>query len=340
MALFESDIGPDRISDMTTNIILGGLAEFNERILKDLNLKGEQYNINRKIGTFMRNPYESDATPVILVPEDILKDLPIAHDWDGIADAASKNDQLRHEVNTHIGAIWERKTKRDKQQLKREALANKDAFEALLAAIRGVTSRPYDTESDPEGIVKWAATGQQYADNFPLRFSSDKAETLEDVFRTVQEIVIQFRQLVEHEGLNKELYGASRKPRHESTAQRLFFAVAYAYCKANNIDISPEIDTGNGKIDFKFAIGFNERVLVEVKLSTNSKVVSGYTTQLEEYKAAQQTMKAIYLVIDVGSMGRKDKRLVDIRNDATKRGDPLSELEFVDGTIKPSPSKR
>lgn len=109
---------------------------------------------------------------------------------------------------------------------------------------------------------------------------------------------------------------------------------------ANNIDISPEIDTGNGKIDFKFAVSFNERVLVEVKLSTNSNVVSGYTTQLEIYKASQQTMRAIYLLIDVGSMGKKDKRLIDIRNEAAKLGNPLSELEFVDGTIKASASKR
>ncbi|MCU7864617.1 MAG: hypothetical protein KZQ92_11660 [Candidatus Thiodiazotropha sp. (ex Lucinoma borealis)] len=263
MALFESDIGPDRISDMTTNIIFGGLAEFNSRILQALNLKGTSFDFNRRTGVFAKNPYENNDTPIILVPEDVLKDLPIAHDWDGIADAASKNDQLRHEVNTHIGAIWARKTKRDKRQLKREALASKDAFEALLAAMHGVAGQPYDTDADPEGLVRWASTGQQYADKFPLKFSSSKAESLDDVFRIVLEIVDHFRQLIEHQGLNKELYRTNRKPRHESTAQRLFFTVAYAYCRANNIDISPEIDTGNGKIDFKFAVGFNERPMCQ-----------------------------------------------------------------------------
>ena len=153
-------------------------------------------------------------------------------------------------------------------------------------------------------------------------------------------IVQQFRQLIEHNGLNKELYRSNKKPRHESTSQRLFFAVAYSYCEANNIGVSPEIDTGNGKIDFQFSAGFEERVLVEVKLSTNQNVVSGYKTQLEIYKASQQTMKAIYLLIDVGSMGRKAADLVRLRNDSRKRGVQLSELEFVDGTVKPSASKR
>ena len=156
----------------------------------------------------------------------------------------------------------------------------------------------------------------------------------------VREIVRQFRHLIENNGLNKELYRSNRAPRHESTAQRLFFAVAYAYCRANDVDVSPEIDTGNGKIDFKFSSGFNDRVLVEIKLSTNQNAVSGYQTQLEVYKAAEETMKAIYLVIDVGSMGRKESTLMKMRNEAAKRREPLSDLEFVDGTIKPTASKR
>ena len=36
MALFEEGVGPDRISDMTTNVILGDLLRFNTRVLKAL----------------------------------------------------------------------------------------------------------------------------------------------------------------------------------------------------------------------------------------------------------------------------------------------------------------
>lgn len=340
MALFEPDIGPDRISDMTTNIIFRALAEFNNRVLKDLRLTGDTFKLNQFSGVFMPNPHEDNKIPVILLPNDILSDLPIANDWDSIAAAASENEQLRHKVNVHIAEIWAGKSKRDKNRLKSEALESKEAFSTLLSAIKSASTEPYDIDSDPEGLVRWASKGREYANQFPLMLSMTRAKTIDDVFSIVQEIVNQFRNLIEHNGLNKELYRTNRKPRHESTAQRLFFAVAYSYCAANNVDISPEIDTGNGKIDFKFAVGFNERVLVEVKLSTNPKVVPGYTTQLEVYKASQQTMRAIYLVIDVGSMGKKDQRLIEKKNEAAKRGDPLSEIEFVDGTIKASASKR
>jgi hypothetical protein len=156
----------------------------------------------------------------------------------------------------------------------------------------------------------------------------------------VKRIVTRFRHLIENNGLNRELYKESGKPRHESTAQRLFFTIAYCYCEANNIEISPEVDTGTGKIDFKFSGGFNARFLVEVKLSTNSKLVSGYRTQLETYKRAERTTRAIYLVIDVGGMGAKQKRLEAERNAARSHRAPLSDLVFVDGIVKPPASKR
>lgn len=340
MALFEPDFGPDRISDMTTNIIFGSLASFNSRILQSLGLKGSDYTYKNVNGVFVLNPYEEKKTPIILLPTDILNDLPIAHDWDGVADAASKNDQLRNEVNLHIASIWLKKSKRDKMVLKREVLSSERAFELLLSAMHGVPAVPYDVESDPDGLIRWASKGQHFAEQFPIKLSNTTIKTIDEVYYMVGEIITQFRQLIEHNGLNKELYREDKKPRHESTAQRLFFSVAYTYCVANNVDVSPEIDTGNGKIDFKFSTGFNERVLVEIKLSTNSNIVSGYTTQLELYKSAQQTMRAIYLVIDVGSMGKKDEKLLKIKNEAAKRGHPLSSLEFVDGSLQASPSKR
>lgn len=340
LALFESDIGPDRISDMTTNIIIDALSSFNKRILSDLNKSGEIFHIQGKDRIYLKNPHEKKHVPVILVPKDVLRDLPTANDWQGVADAASKNENLRNRINKDIGEIWATKTKRDKDKLKAQALKSKDAFSLLLEAIKTTNLEPYDVESDPGGVLVWAEKGLEIAASNPIALKNKKTDTIENVFNVVKEIVAQFRHLIEKCGLNKELYISKDDPRHESTAQRLFFAVAFAYCKANDIDISPEIDTGNGKVDFKFSAGFKNRVLVEIKLSTNPKVKSGYTSQLEEYKSAQLTMRAIYLVIDVGRMGRKDKELIKIKNEAATKGDPLSHLGFIDGTIKPSASKR
>lgn len=340
MALIEPDIGPDRISDMTTNIIFDNLANFNARVIGELGLTPNLYKIRGVQYSLLQNPCEPGDRFLILVPTNVLRDLPVAQDWDGIAQAASETEQIRNDVNIHIGEIWEKKTKRDKAELKKQALSSHDAFQTLLNAMQASSHEPYPVDKDPEGLTQWASVGYEAARSQPLNISKPVVASGSELKRIVAEIVTQFCHLVESCGLNKELYREDKTPRHESTAQRIFFSVAYAYCKANNIDISPEIDTGNGKIDFKFSQGFKKRVLVEIKLSTNSGTVAGFTNQLEYYKHSQETESATYLVIDVGSMGKKDERLTKERNDAVTRGDPVSELEFVDGTLKPSASKR
>src|SRR5262249_54025914 len=147
-----------------------------------------------------------------------------------------------------------------------------------------------------------------------------------------------FRFLVEQRRLSEELYSGDRV-RPEKSAQRLFFAAAYAFCKANNLDLTPEADTGNGPVDFKMSAGFKGRVLVEIKLSTNTKLVAGYARQLETYKEAEETIRAYYVVLDVGSMGEKDQRLVSLKNDWAGRGKPTSPIYIIDGTRRPSASK-
>lgn len=341
MALFESDIGPDRISDITTNVIFEALASFNDRILGELGLHGEDFVVRHLRCRLLRNPTQDKRTPVVLVPLDILRDLPIARDWDGVGRAAAQNNELRNRVNQHIAHIWVAKSKRRKAELRAQALANSAAFSTLLDAIHEVGKTQYDSARDSAGLVRWSQAAEEVTKAFPLLIKSvAQPNTLAYVHEVATAIVEQFRHLIENCGLNKELYKENRQPRHESTAQRLFFAVAYSYCKANDLDISPEIDTGTGAVDFKFSSGFNARTLIEIKLSTNSRVVLGYESQLEIYKRSQETMSAIYLVIDVGKLGSKDTRLIKTRNEASKAGEPLSDLEFVDGTLKRSASKR
>jgi hypothetical protein len=341
MALFEAAIGPDRISDMTTNVVRRALIAFNRRMLDELGRKGESFDLLGDEGSFLQNPLQRRRTPVILVPSDILRTLPIANDWDEVASAAANNDAIRRRVNEQIGEIWASKAKRDKEKLKSEALSSQEAFQTLLDVIHRVQPNSYDVTADPDGLIKWASVAFQFSSKFPIDLARLHRPTrLQAVHRLVGTIVDQFQFLIEHNGLNKELYRDNGRPRHESSAQRLFFAVAYCYCRANNVDLSPEVDTGTGRVDFKLSAGHNVRVLVEIKLSTNSKLLDGYARQLETYKKSQETMRAYYVAIDVGRMAKKGQELTKLRNDASARGDPLSELIFVDGILKPSASKR
>lgn len=338
LPLIENNIGPDLISDMTTNIIFTDLIAFNIRINEQLGLTVEKFKINGLTCEFPANPTEQRPTPVVLVPSDVLRDLPVANDWDEVCQVASDNQAIRDDVNALIGDIWVKKTRKDKQELKKNLLSSREAFIILMDAVHNINPKEYDQISDPQGILVWRKVLQVIATDFPLEIEPPVEPSVDSFYEIVMKIVEQFTYLIEKRGLWRELWHDNKR-RPEKSTQRLFFAVADSYCKANNLDINPEIDTGTGQIDFKFSFGYDCRILVEIKLSDNPQVVHGYEKQLEIYKESEQTDKGVYVVVNVGKMGKKDERITKIKNAVTGRGEKASEIVFVDGKPKKSASK-
>ncbi len=343
MALFEEGVGPDRISDMTSNVIFNDLLHFNERVLSQLDVPMKPRKLRLRNGqsfdvTLPSNPFISEDDPVVLVPTDVLRKLPIVTDWADIADAASKNQELRLRVNEDIARLWEIKSRVSKHELRSWAMSSKDEFNIFLSMIRSANIRPYDVAADPNGELAWRKVTATIAEKEPFQIRHPEKFDIDGVSSVVEKIIEQFKFLIEHRQLSEELY-SDKKPRPERAAQLLFFAVADSYCKANNLDLTPEADTGNGRVDFKVSLGFTGRVLVEIKLSRNKNLVKGYTRQLEAYKTAEETLKAYYLVIDVGEMLNKLEKLMAVKSSASKSGKPVSSIITVDGTIRPSASK-
>jgi hypothetical protein len=287
-----------------------------------------------------RNTFSKGNVPVILVPSDVLRDLPVATDWKDVSSAASQNAEIRNRVNDQIAELWRSKTLRDKEAVRSWALGDKEAFDTLLQMIHAVDRTAYDMAGDPRGEVFWRQLLIDLATIQPFTIQRPERLDREGVVAVAEQIIEQFRFLIEDRRFSEELYYQG-EPRPEKAAQMLFFAVAYSYCKANNLDITPEAETGTGPVDFKVASGFNGRVLVEIKLSTNKKMVAGYTRQLEAYKKAEEAIQGYYVVIDVGGpIGRKRRQLAKLRNDAIARKETVSPISFIDGKRKPSASKR
>ena len=83
MALIEEDIGPDRISGMTTKVILHVLIDYTLRMCGKLGIATKPIsftlaNGERFSGSLPQNPHLTGSAPVILVPCDTLRELPIA----------------------------------------------------------------------------------------------------------------------------------------------------------------------------------------------------------------------------------------------------------------------
>lgn len=340
LALFEEGIGPDRISDMTTNIILNDLISFSIRVNGILNIPTRKFIVGGKSYELVVNPYSNQ--PLLFVPNDIVRDLPIASDWSDIARVVKENEELRERVNNHVGEVWATMTKKEKQRLKDAALKSKEAFQQVLDMIHEVEPKPYDFKNDRNGESFWTELLHKISINYPYDLSEFSGRKLnqEEVVAVVNKILEQFQDLIENKGLWKELWDENGKPRKEKASQRLFFAVAYSYCKANNIDLTPEADSGNGPVDFKLSKGFNAKLVVEIKLSTNSSLVHGYEKQLEIYKKADDTDLGIFLIIDVGGVGKKYGEVQRMRDEFIKTNGKASDIWFVDGNQKASASKR
>ncbi|MCU7854007.1 MAG: hypothetical protein KZQ80_17555 [Candidatus Thiodiazotropha sp. (ex Monitilora ramsayi)] len=343
LALFEEGIGPDRISDMTTNIILPDLLSFNERVINELALTPSEHIINGNKYPLLTNLCSERGEPLLLVPVDVVRDLPIATDWSDISRVVSENENLRDRVSSHVGEIWATMSRKEKARLKNAALRSKESFNTVLEMLHQSKGLAYDIKSDMGGEVFWGDLVTSIAANYPKDLSGYKGVALNQdiVFKVVGEIIDQFQYLVEKRDLWRELWDEKLEcHRKEKAAQRLFFAVADSYCKSNGLDLTPEAETGNGPVDFKVSTGYAGRVLVEIKLSANPRLLHGYEKQLEIYRDAEQTFNAYFLVIDVGGLGKKDQQLIYLKNQQTKSGHKASEIVFVNGLPRESASKR
>jgi hypothetical protein len=343
LALFEDGVGADRISDMTTNIIIDCLARFTTAACNHIGIGTRPFKINGSEHQLPPNPLK-EKDPILLVPKDIVRDLPIASDWSSIGAAARETEDLRERVNAHIGEIWRAKTRKDKQAVRSSVLRSKKSFETLLEVLRNAADEPYDIESDHRGEIYPAEIRREIAAQEPLNLHSysNRKLTLDEVDDVVKAIISQFKSLIEDRGLWKELWDEKQKrARLEKAMQRLFYAVALSYCEANDLDISPESDGGAGPVDFKVSAGANAKVLLELKRSSNSKLVDAYTKQLDAYRTAEGAVRAHYVIIDIGGLtSEKVQGLSAARSAVINAGLTPSEIVYIEGGVQKSASKR
>lgn len=216
-------------------------------------------------------------------------------------------------------------------------LANPHLLKELLTSYARAKAEPYDFDSDPRGVVIWHQASREFAKKNPLNLPA--VTTTEEVYGVLKMICKHFKHLVEERGLSELLFDSDGKPKIEKASQLLFFGIADAYCVSNNIDISREPETGRGPADFKLSRGYHERVIVEVKLSSNGKYLEGLTLQLPTYLNAEKAQQGLLLLIKVGEHDKRIKRIRAQHGLLKKNGEHIPDLVIIDALKKPSASK-
>jgi hypothetical protein len=339
IGLFEDDFGADRLSDMTVAILREEFLLYTQRITLELNLKPSGKLIYRtKEYVFPLHP--DGKSPLLLVPKELLDLLPVAVDRSEIDHVAEFNAELRQKFNQLFAAARKLKRPVTKADIRAVLFGTKNGIETLVRVYRNTAGKPYDFDDDPLGLFEWEDIGISCAKRYPLALAIKAPKTIAEVKSIVSNIIKQFKKNVEENRLYEVLYDNNDQPRKEVYSQRLFYAIADAYCEANDVDLNREPNAGNGPVDFKVSSGYKARVLVEIKLSSNTHLVKGFTEQLPAYEKSEQTQESILVILRVTESDTSIREVLRLRQEAVTAGKRVPEVYVIDARPTPAASRR
>lgn len=343
ICLFEEGMGADRLSDMTISIIKKDIVTYTDRMVTELKLKQEQIytfksknNISYKL---IKDPFKKRA--LLLMPKELLKDLPLALTRDDIGYISYFNEELRRNVSKLLLGDVTKSLKDITKKEMREILIESHNMEEVIKSYKAKKPEKYDYENDPSGEVSWFEDGKEFAKRFPLEIKTKEPKNIKEVNEIVRRIISQFKRNIEQNELYELLYKepiSNLKPKNERYAQRLFYSVADTYCEANNIVLSREPNAGNGPVDFKVSENYKTQVLVEIKLSSG-KVRNGFEKQLPEYEKNENAAYSFLVVIQVTKTAKQIEDVERMADLAIKENKHAPEVIIINGLPRESASK-
>lgn len=150
LPFFEEGVGADRISDMTAALLIERLLQYTKRICDEIGIptlssvryNGQNYNV----------PCHNSQS-FVLVPTEVLCDLPMAHDWDDIDNVCSYNRKFRLRISKEIGEKLTDVNKMSKRAIKEFLMNHPVVFNEFISDWEKRKHAPYDIKLDRKGII-------------------------------------------------------------------------------------------------------------------------------------------------------------------------------------------
>ncbi|MCD7785558.1 MAG: hypothetical protein LUH18_08320 [Oscillospiraceae bacterium] len=332
VGLFEDNVGPDRLSDMFATIIKDDIYAYTKRINEEIGITPDNFPNETFKNGVVHNSYKN--CDLLLLPKEILHELPIARCWDDIDRVMSENKAIRDEINQMVGSGWrEYSSCQKKAFLKHYIFEDPDKCQRLLESYRMSHEDECDWEADLGYVAAYIFKDiKKMGFDFLQHSNNLKEVTSQDAIKYISNI---FKDWVENNKGWSVILDASDSKR-EKIVQRLLHLSAKEYIKLNNLDLTFESDLGRGPVDLKISRGLDKSIC-EIKLSSNSQFLHGYKKQVEEYGKAENTDSMFYMFVDVGH----PKRLKSIQEAYQKdldSGTRCPTLITIDSTPKNSAS--
>ncbi|MBQ7040657.1 hypothetical protein IJN73_01140 [Candidatus Saccharibacteria bacterium] len=330
VGLFEEDVAGDRLSDMIATIIEPYIKRYTIRMLGKLGIdKHTRKELSFSDDGIVLNPYKK-GEPILLLPEEILHELPIAKNWDDIDRAVSENEAIRREINSEIGSQWEKWASSEKKAYLRKCIfMDPDACGRVISEYRKEKLTKLNLMEDSDYLAEMLLKKVRETSSF-----GSKVKEPSSIDAAIDVVGI-FKDWVENNRGWAEIQDSPTKKR-EKTIQRLIHLGAKYYIETNNLDSSFECNAGAGAVDLKISRG-SDRTVIEVKLSSNPQYLHGFIEQVKKYEKAEKTEKGVYVFINLGNSTRKE-RIISTYRERKASSIHCPELVVIDATHKDSAS--
>jgi hypothetical protein len=351
LCLISSKVGRDKISDFTTNFAKKYLLEYTEQFARE-NIDPSYckkfvvpkvlFNYETKTWVpkmFYLPCFKEDF--VLLTPKCILtRDETFINRSDMIRNLQTispsvDDDSLRFQLNNYLSEVFgvgdSKPTRSEKDQaaeilirthpelidyyLKYKEDHKEDATSVSMEQVSEVKLLFQTHLKELVGLLK---------DNTPFY------DVNPDAYEEALNRVLYLKHVIEDQDGYRLFYIKGKQVSRESDLQVLFKLVWYGAVH----DVNSEVNNGRGPVDFKIAYGKKNSTLVEFKLASNSKLKQNLQKQVDIYKAASETDRAIKVIMVFSDS--EYKKVMNIFDDIDIR--ELHDIVLIDARRDNKPS--
>jgi hypothetical protein len=354
LCLIRNGVGRDNISDFATNLIKHFLLDYtavfahqyiDPRFTKKLaiprvafNYRTESWETQSYILPWYVNDY------VLLTPEDILtrddtwiNQQDLYRRYEHIAESIP-NDQLRGQLNNYFHSALPKKTTGPPPT----------AEEKHAAILRVLQNFPqvvdyYIRDRENHGEEAAAISAKKVNQTKGLFIGQVRLframlhnggfySITPDTYDAAMHRVNFLRHVIENNDGYRFFWDKDQPIERESDLKLIYRLTWFS----SPYEVDTEVNNGRGPVDYKISMGSVDKTLVEFKLASNAKLEQNLQNQVEVYKKANRTKKAIKVIIFFSV--REQERVVAILKRLDLSGDPSIVLIDARRDNKPSAS--